>query len=54
MNPVNGGKSIDQLLDEVAIYDENDPFIEENFGEVLEQILNKVPLIGKGTLRLVP
>lgn len=53
-DPKEGGKPLEQLLDEVSIYDETDPFIQDNFTNELSQILNKVPLVGKGTLRLVP
>lgn len=49
-----GGKTKDQLLNEVAIPDEDSYFIQDGLEDVLDQILNKVPLVGKGTLRLVP
>lgn len=53
-DPSEGGKTKDQLLKDVAILPETEEFIEEGLEEVLDQILNKVPLVGKGTLRLVP
>jgi len=48
------GKSIDHILEEVSIYPEDCDFVHEEIDEVLQFILNKVPLVGKGTLRLVP
>ena len=45
-------RTYDELLSEVGIYAEDDSFIEAHLKEFLDRILNKVPLVGKGTLRL--